>query len=79
MQKPDSPIYWQHVYAGGAVHPAAGAADELNRWLVSLFEEVLLRLERDSSLCNDEQQDRFIRESLSYIDRVLSAAGQTCQ
>ena len=79
MEKPDSPIYWQHIYAGGAVHPAAGAADELNRWLVSLFEEVLLRLERDSSLCNDEQQDRFILESLSYIDRVLSAAGQTCQ
>jgi len=76
MEKPDSPIYWQNLYAREAGHPASGAAEELNRWLVSLFEEVLQRLEKESSLCNYGQQDRFIRESLSYIDRVLSPAGR---
>jgi len=76
MEKPDSPIYWQNLYAREAGHPASGAAEELNRWLVSLFEEVLQRLEKESSLCNYGQQERFIRESLSYIDRVLSPAGR---
>ena len=72
MERPESPIYWQHLYARQTGHPAARIADEINRWLVSLFDEVLHRLEGDSSLSAHEQQDRYIEGSLAYINTVLS-------
>jgi radical SAM superfamily enzyme YgiQ (UPF0313 family) len=72
MDSPASPLYWQQLYAREDGRPASGAAAEINRWLVSRFEEVLQRLEGDGSLSDRARQDRFIEESLSYVDQVLS-------
>jgi hypothetical protein len=72
MDTPASPLYWQHLYAREDGRPSSGAAAEINRWLVSRFEEMLQRLEGDGSLSARAQQDRFIEGSLSYIDQVLS-------
>lgn len=74
MERADSPIYWQRLYAGGHTPSDAGAAEELNRWLIGLFEEVLRRLELDGGGFNDHKQHRCITESIAYIDRVLSCA-----
>lgn len=74
MDMPDSPIYWQQLYARESGQHSSGVARELNRWLVSMFEEVLQRLERGSSLSGCEQQDRFIHDALSFIDCVLADA-----
>jgi hypothetical protein len=72
MDAPASPLYWQQLYAREDGRPSSGAAAEINRWLVSRFEEMLQRLEGDGSLSARAQQDRFIEGSLSYIDQVLS-------
>jgi hypothetical protein len=72
MDSPASPLYWQQLYAREDDRPASGAAAEINRWLVSRFEEVLQRLDGDGSLSDRARQDRFIEESLSYVDQVLS-------
>ncbi len=78
MQQSDSPIYWQHLYAREAGHPSLGAAEELNRWLISLFEEVLQRLETDGSVRDYQQQERCVRESIACIDRILAGACRPC-
>ncbi len=72
MDTAASPLYWQQLYAREEGRPSSGAAAEINRWLVSRFEEVLQRLEGDGSLSARSDQDRFIEESLLYIDQVLS-------
>jgi hypothetical protein len=79
MDTPESPLYWQQLYVREDGRPSSGAAAEINRWLVSRFEEVLQRLEGDGSLSARAQQHRFIEESLSNIDQLLSGVTQAGQ
>ncbi len=72
MDAPGSSLYWQQLYAREDGRPSSGVAAEINRWLVSRFEEALQRLAGDGSASTQEQQDRFIEASLSSIDQALS-------
>lgn len=74
MDKPHSPLYWRHLYRAGR-NPAAGTmAGELNQWLVSFFEDLLVRLQSEPGIVPVGWQNRFIDEALSYIDGLLATA-----
>ena len=72
MDKPHSPLYWRHLYRAGANPAAGGMARELNQWLVSLFEDLLVRMQSEPGIVAVGWQHRFIDDALAYIDGMLS-------
>ena len=72
MDKPHSPLYWRHLYRAGGNPAAGGMARELNQWLVSLFEDLLVRMQSEPGIVAVGWQHRFIDDALAYIDGMLS-------
>ena len=79
MDKPHSPLYWRTLYATASPPAPGSMADELNRWLICLFEDLLARFDSEPATAPGEWHKRFLGDALAYIDGLLAISSSSAE